>query len=107
MIPSGLIPGPRFDRNRIPLPAPEPFGVSGPDGILQDPGVFHPHGGLQNLQPDEIAVMVVVDDDPGLVAVGRLDGNIAQDDVQHIHFRVVGDFHGLLLSARLRSLVPK
>ena len=50
--------------------------------IIYRPGIIHALGGVQNFQAHDIAVLIVVDDYPGLVFVAFFDGGVAEENAQ-------------------------
>src|SRR5262249_46150513 len=67
-------------------------------GVFDRPGIFYTLRGVQNLQPDNVAILVVVENHAGLVFVTFLNGRVAEQDAEHIYLGVVGNFHIVLLS---------
>ena len=64
-------------------------------GVLDGARVGDSSRDLQDFQGHDVAVFVVVEDHPGLVFVAFLDGRIAQQDSQYVHFGIVCYLHGL------------
>src|SRR5438067_6818676 len=54
---------------------------------------MNPLRGVQNLEPDGVPVLVIVQDQTRLLLVTLFDQRIAQEDPQHIYFGVIGDPH--------------
>src|SRR2546426_9217610 len=65
-------------------------------GIFYRPRIFHPLGSVQHLQPDDVAVPIVVEDHAGLVLIALFDRGIAEQDEKHIQPGVVSDFQVVL-----------
>jgi len=64
------------------------------DGVLQESWIIDPSGYVQNFQPDEIAVLVVVEDHARLVLVAFSDRRATEEHAERIRFRVIGNFDG-------------
>src|SRR5450759_1541675 len=63
------------------------------DCVFDRHGIPHTPGRIQNLEADDIAVLVVVQDHAGLILVALLNRRVAQHDAEHVYFRIVLDFH--------------
>jgi hypothetical protein len=61
-------------------------------GILQRAQILHTLRGVQDFNPDDVAV--IVDNDTGLILITFLNRSIAQLDSAHVDFLVVFHFHG-------------
>ena len=73
-------------------------GDGGPlcHGILQRARILHTLRGVQYLDPDNITVLVIVEDDSGFILVTFLNWSTAQLNSQHVDFLVVFHLHGFL-----------
>src|SRR6266567_3547860 len=63
-------------------------------GVLHGTRVGHALGGVQDLEADDIAVLVVVKNHSGLIFVAFLDGGIAQQDAERVDLGIVSYLHG-------------
>ena len=50
---------------------------------------FHTLRGVQDLDPDDIAILVIVEDDTGFILIALLNGSTPQLNGKHIHFLVI------------------
>ena len=73
-------------------------GDTGPlcHGILQRSWISHMLRGIQDLDPDDIAILVIIEDDTGLILIAFLNGSTTQLNGEHIHFLVVFYLDGFL-----------
>src|SRR3989454_9414410 len=65
-------------------------------GMLDGARVLHTLGGVQDLKANDGALLIVIQDHTGLVLVALFDRHVTEQDMEHIHFGVVCDFHGCL-----------
>ncbi len=73
-------------------------GDAGPlcHGILQRARILHTLLGIQILDPDDVAILVIVEDDPRFILITFLNRSTAQLNGQHVDFLVVFHLHGFL-----------
>lgn len=73
-------------------------GDAGPlcHGILQRRRILHLLRGVQDLDPNDVAILVIVEDNPGFILIAFLNGSTTQLNGEHIHFLVVFHFHDFL-----------
>ena len=64
------------------------------DGVIDTFGIVQPLGGVEHFEADDIAVLVVVEDDAGLVLVALFHRHVPEENPQHIDFGIVGHLHG-------------
>jgi hypothetical protein len=73
-------------------------GDTGPlcHGILQRARILHTLRGVQDLDPDNITVLVIVEDDSGFILITFLNRSTTQLNGEHVHFLVVFYLYGFL-----------
>ena len=73
-------------------------GVTGPlcHGILQRSWISHMLRGIQDLDPNDIAILVIVEDDPGFILITFLNRSTTELNGEYVDFLVVFHLHGFL-----------
>ena len=73
-------------------------GGAGPlcHGILQRARILHTLRGVQDLDPDDVAILVIIEDDSGFIFITFLNRSTTQLNSEHIHFLVIFYLHDFL-----------
>jgi len=69
-------------------------GDAGPlcHGILQRTRILHPFRGVHDLDPNNVAILVLVENDPGFILITFLNRSTTQLNGEHVDFLVAFTF---------------
>src|SRR5438874_1035876 len=67
------------------------------DRVFNVRGIRHSLRRIQQFQPHDMPIFIVVENDARLVFIALLDGRVVEEYAQHVHFGIVCYFHGDLL----------
>ena len=71
-------------------------GSSARYSVFHGPGILDPPGRVENLDADDRAVLIVVENHAGLVLVALRDRGVVEDHLKYVYLGVVRYFHSFL-----------